>query len=310
MLSSGSIVVSVRGVSKCFRDFSAISDVSFEVNSGSIVGVLGRNGAGKSTLVSMLSGLSRPTSGTVRVLGGDPQQPRVRQRLGVVPQDVSLPGNLTGNEIAEFVSAHYLNANYADTSVNVNSSLEVFRTWNLEEFSHKKIKHLSGGQKRRIAVGLAFVGNPLVAILEEPTTGLDPEARRAMWNQIQSAAEEGVTVVITSHYLDEIEYLSSRILLLDGGTLIEDRPAEEFLAMQKSATVTFASSSSTAEVLKLAGTTMDVRSANGCYSVRTTDSDRFIERLVRSSLQFTDLRVRGWSLEDIFLEKLEKSHEN
>jgi len=80
--------------------------------------------------------------------------------------------------------------------------------------------------------------------------------------------------------------------------------------MQKSATVTFASSSSTAEVLKLAGTTMDVRSANGCYSVRTTDSDRFIERLVRSSLQFTDLRVRGWSLEDIFLEKLEKSHEN
>jgi ABC-type multidrug transport system, ATPase component len=310
MLSSGSIVVSVRGVSKCFRDFSAISDVSFEVNSGSIVGVLGRNGAGKSTLVSMLSGLSRPTSGTVRVLGGDPQQPRVRQRLGVVPQDVSLPGNLTGNEIAEFVSAHYLNANYADTSVNVNSSLEVFRTWNLEEFSHKKIKHLSGGQKRRIAVGLAFVGNPLVAILDEPTTGLDPEARRAMWNQIQSAAEEGVTVVITSHYLDEIEYLSSRILLLDGGTLIEDRPAEEFLAMQKSATVTFASSSSTAEVLKLAGTTMDVRSANGCYSVRTTDSDRFIERLVRSSLQFTDLRVRGWSLEDIFLEKLEKSHEN
>jgi len=258
----------------------------------------------------MLSGLSRPTSGTVRVLGGDPQQPRVRQRLGVVPQDVSLPGNLTGNEIAEFVSAHYLNANYADTSVNVNSSLEVFRTWNLEEFSHKKIKHLSGGQKRRIAVGLAFVGNPLVAILDEPTTGLDPEARRAMWNQIQSAAEEGVTVVITSHYLDEIEYLSSRILLLDGGTLIEDRPAEEFLAMQKSATVTFASSSSTAEVLKLAGTTMDVRSANGCYSVRTTDSDRFIERLVRSSLQFTDLRVRGWSLEDIFLEKLEKSHEN
>ena len=295
MLSSGSIVVSVRGVSKCFRDFSAISDVSFEVNSGSIVGVLGRNGAGKSTLVSMLSGLSRPTSGTVRVLGGDPQQPRVRQRLGVVPQDVSLPGNLTGNEIAEFVSAHYLNANYADTSVNVNSSLEVFRTWNLEEFSHKKIKHLSGGQKRRIAVGLAFVGNPLVAILDEPTTGLDPEARRAMWNQIQSAAEEGVTVVITSHYLDEIEYLSSRILLLDGGTLIEDRPAEEFLAMQKSATVTFASSSSTAEVLKLAGTTMDVRSANGCYSVRTTDSDRFIERLVRSSLQFTDLREsRGY----------------
>ena len=310
MLSSGSVVVSVRGVSKCFRDFSAISDVSFEVNSGSIVGVLGRNGAGKSTLVSMLSGLSRPTSGTVRVLGGDPQQPRVRQRLGVVPQDVSLPGNLTGNEIAEFVSAHYLNANSADASVNVNSSLEVFRTWNLEEFSHKKIKHLSGGQKRRIAVGLAFVGNPLLAILDEPTTGLDPEARRAMWNQIQSAAEEGVTVVITSHYLDEIEYLSSRILLLDGGTLIEDRPAEEFLAMQKSATVTFASSASTAEVFKLAGTTMDVGSANGCYTVRTTDSDRFIERLVRSNLQFTDLRVRGWSLEDIFLEKLEKSHGN
>lgn len=310
MLSSGPVVVSVRGISKCFRNFSAISDVSFEVNSGSIVGVLGRNGAGKSTLVSMLSGLSRPTSGTVRVLGGDPQQPRVRQRLGVVPQDVSLPGNLTGNEIAEFVSAHYLNANSADASVNVNSSLEVFRTWNLEEFSHKKIKHLSGGQKRRIAVGLAFVGNPLLAILDEPTTGLDPEARRAMWNQIQSAAEEGVTVVITSHYLDEIEYLSSRILLLDGGTLIEDRPAEEFLAMQKSATVTFASSASTAEVLKLAGTTMDVSSANGCYTVRTTDSDRFIERLVRSNLQFTDLRVRGWSLEDIFLEKLEKSHGN
>ena len=298
MLSSGSVVLSVRGVSKCFRDFSAVSDVSFDVNSGSIVGVLGRNGAGKSTLVSMLSGLSKPTAGTVRVLGGDPQQPRVRQHLGVVPQEVSLPGNLTGNEIAEFVSAHYMNEDSADGSVNVDRFREVFRTWNLEEFSHKKIKHLSGGQKRRIAVGLAFVGNPLLAILDEPTTGLDP------------AAGEGVTVVITSHYLDEIEYLSSRILLLDGGALIEDRPAEDFLAMQKSATVTFVSSASTVEISNLAGATTDISSANGIYTVRTADSDRFIKRLVQSSLQFTDLRVRGWSLEDVFLEKLESSHGN
>lgn len=309
-MSSGSVVLSVRGVSKCFRDFSAVSDVSFDVNSGSIVGVLGRNGAGKSTLVSMLSGLSKPTAGTVRVLGGDPQQPRVRQHLGVVPQEVSLPGNLTGNEIAEFVSAHYMNEDSADGSVNVDRFREVFRTWNLEEFSHKKIKHLSGGQKRRIAVGLAFVGNPLLAILDEPTTGLDPEARRNMWNQIQAAAGEGVTVVITSHYLDEIEYLSSRILLLDGGALIEDRPAEDFLAMQKSATVTFVSSASTVEISNLAGATTDISSANGIYTVRTADSDRFIKRLVQSSLQFTDLRVRGWSLEDVFLEKLESSHGN
>lgn len=301
MLSFESAVVSVQQVSKKFGGFSAVADVSFDVEPGSVVGVLGRNGAGKSTLVSMLAGLSAPTAGTVRVLGDDPRRARTRRGLGVVPQDVALPGNLTGNEMAEFVSAHF-----PAGSASGKDYRKVFRSWGLEDFCSKRIKNLSGGQRRRIAVGLAFVGNPSLVVLDEPTTGLDPEARRTMWNRIRTAVEEGMTVVITSHYLDEIEYLSDRILLLEKGELIEDQPIEDFLSMRRNAAVAFSSSASRARVEALAGGDAEVTTTGGSFEVRTSDSDGFVKDLVESGLQFEELRVSGWSLEEVLLERLEQ----
>lgn len=301
MSSLESAVVSVQRVSKRFGGFSAVSDVSFDVEPGTIVGVLGRNGAGKSTLVSMLAGLSAPTAGVVRVLGNDPRQARTRRSLGVVPQDVALPGNLTGNEMAQFVSAHFSGGLAIGQDYR-----EVFRSWDLEGFCSKRIKNLSGGQRRRIAVGLAFVGNPSLVVLDEPTTGLDPEARRTMWNQIKTAVEKGMTVVITSHYLDEIEYLSDRILLLEKGELIEDRPIEDFLSMKRNAVVAFSSSAAKAQVTALADGDMEVTAAEGSFKIRTSDSDGFVRDLVESGLQFEGLRVSGWSLEEVLLERLEQ----
>lgn len=301
MSSLESAVVSVQRVSKRFGVFSAVSDVSFDVEPGTIVGVLGRNGAGKSTLVSMLAGLSAPTAGVVRVLGNDPRQARTRRSLGVVPQDVALPGNLTGNEMAQFVSAHF-----SGGLASGQDYRDVFRSWDLEGFCSKRIKNLSGGQRRRIAVGLAFVGNPSLVVLDEPTTGLDPEARRTMWNQIKTAVEKGMTVVITSHYLDEIEYLSDRILLLEKGELIEDRPIEDFLSMKRNAVVAFSSSAAKAQVTALADGDMEVTAAEGSFKIRTSDSDGFVRDLVESGLQFEGLRVSGWSLEEVLLERLEQ----
>lgn len=301
MSSLESAVVSVQRVSKRFGGFSAVSDVSFDVEPGTVVGVLGRNGAGKSTLVSMLAGLSAPTAGIVRVLGDDPRRARTRRGLGVVPQDIALPGNLTGNEMAQFVSAHF-----SDRLASGQDYREVFRSWDLEGFCSKRIKNLSGGQRRRIAVGLAFVGNPSLVVLDEPTTGLDPEARRTMWNQIKTTVEEGMTVVITSHYLDEIEYLSDRILLLEKGELIEDQPIEDFLSMKRNVVVAFSSSSTKAQVAALANGDVEVTAVEDSFEVRTSDSDGFVRDLVESGLQFEGLRVSGWSLEEVLLERLEQ----
>ena len=149
-------------------------------------------------------------------------------------------------------------------------------------------------------------GNPSLVVLDEPTTGLDPEARRTMWNQIKTAVEKGMTVVITSHYLDEIEYLSDRILLLEKGELIEDRPIEDFLSMKRNAVVAFSSSAAKAQVTALADGDMEVTAAEGSFKIRTSDSDGFVRDLVESGLQFEGLRVSGWSLEEVLLERLEQ----
>ncbi|WP_196717477.1 ABC transporter ATP-binding protein [Actinomyces trachealis] len=291
-----SLAVRVDGVSKRYREVEAVMDVSFEAARGDVVGVLGRNGAGKSTLVSMLAGLTSPTAGRISIFGEDPRRASVRLKMGVVPQEVTLPGNLTGDEFGEFVSAHY--------PASCTAYGDVFERWGLADFSHMRLRRLSGGQRRRIAVGLAFVGDPDVVILDEPTTGLDPESRRTVWRGIREEANSGVTVMITSHYMDEIECLSDRILLMERGELIEDRPVGEFLEARKRVTVSFEGSASERQVRELADPEAEVSMQDGRFKVVTGRSDAFVRGLVSSGMEFEALRVERSSLEQALLERL------
>ncbi|WP_162933976.1 MULTISPECIES: ABC transporter ATP-binding protein [Actinomyces] len=291
-------VVETQGLSKKFGDVTAVSDVSFEVTRGSVVGVLGRNGAGKSTLVSMLVGLTPPSSGSVQVLGGDPRAARSRSRLGVVPQDVALPGNLTAYELGSFVAAHF-----PSTTQHYR---QVLHSWGIEDFCSTRIGRLSGGQKRRVAVSLAFVGNPLLVVLDEPTTGLDPESRRAMWNRMREEVSKGMTVIITSHYLEEIEYLSDHILLMEAGMLIENRSISSFLELKRQARVSFNSSVSVDQVHRAIGQQAEIVAGRHSFEVRSQDTDAVVRALVHAGLDFQDLRVTGWSLEDVLMERMEE----
>ncbi|MGB4134926.1 MAG: ABC transporter ATP-binding protein, partial [Microbacterium sp.] len=195
-------------VTRRFGDLVAVDDVTLDIPEGQILGLLGPNGAGKSTLLSLLQGLRRPSAGTVRLFGGDPSDPRSRVRLGSTPQETALPETLRVGEVLDFVGSHF--PERADIG-------ELAAQFGFTELLRRQTGGLSGGQKRRIAVALAFVGSPRLVLLDEPTTGLDVDARRVLWEAIRARHAQGATIVVTSHYLEEIEALAERVVVVDRG---------------------------------------------------------------------------------------------
>jgi ABC-2 type transport system ATP-binding protein len=208
------VVASVESVSKSFGDTVALDDLSMQVHAGESLGLLGPNGAGKSTLISLLTGTRRADTGTVTIFGGDPTSPDSRRRLGVTPQATALPVTLRVREVFAFVGAHF-----GTTQEHLD---ELAASFDLADLLEKQCGSLSGGQQRRLMVALALVGDPELVILDEPTTGLDVESRDRLWARLRRYRDEGGTLVITSHYLAEIEALASRVLVVDHGRLIAD----------------------------------------------------------------------------------------
>jgi len=212
--------ISVRDLRKSYGGQEALRGISFELGEGEVFGLLGPNGAGKTTTVEILEGYRARDSGEVEVLGYDPaRSPRgLRERIGVVLQQSELWPNLT---VAE---SHRMFAGYYEHPRDID---EVIRLVGLEEKRDARVKTLSGGQKRRLDLGIALVGNPELIFLDEPTTGFDPAARRAAWDMIRSLRSLGTTILLTTHYLDEAEQLSDRVaVLLDGRIVREGTPAE------------------------------------------------------------------------------------
>jgi ABC-2 type transport system ATP-binding protein len=207
-----STAVSVEGLRKSYGDVEAVRDVSFEIRTGEVFGLLGPNGAGKTTTVEILEGYRTRDAGLVEVLGVDPAKAggAWRQRIGVVLQSGSMYGQLT---VAESLA---LFAGYYEQSRDVD---EVIRLVGLEEKRDALVRTLSGGQKRRLDLGLALAGDPELVFLDEPTTGFDPEARRRAWETIRSLRELGKTILLTTHYLDEAERLCDRVAVLRDGQI-------------------------------------------------------------------------------------------
>ncbi|NTW42267.1 MAG: ABC transporter ATP-binding protein, partial [Cellulomonadaceae bacterium] len=213
-------VVEVRDVTRRFGSVVALDGVSLSVGSGELVGLLGPNGAGKTTLLSLVEGLRRPDSGTVRIFGGDPRDPASRTRLGTTPQETGLPATLRVREVVDFVGRHYADPLPADALLD---------TFGLADLARRQTGALSGGQKRRLAVALALAGRPDLVLLDEPTTGLDVDARHVLWEALRRFHAQGVTVLVTSHYLEEIEALAERVVVVDRGHVLADAPIADVL---------------------------------------------------------------------------------
>ena len=214
----------VKDLVKRYGRFTAVQDVSFEVASGQVTALLGPNGAGKTTTIEILEGFLAPSAGTVQVLGANPRTGgrAWRARIGLVLQTTSLDAQLTVSEALMMFGALYRKPRRID---------EVLDLIDLASDARTRIGALSGGQRRRVDLGLAIIGQPEMLFLDEPTTGLDPEARRRLWSVIENLTAAGTTVLLTTHYLDEAQYLARRVIVLAAGRVVADASPDELRTM-------------------------------------------------------------------------------
>jgi len=212
--ASTDVVIQVRGVRKFYGDVHAVDGVSFDVRRGEVFGLLGPNGAGKTTTVEMLEGLRKPDSGELEILGIDAvgQPEALKERIGITLQTAELYPKLTVVEVLDLFRSFY------SRTLPTEQLIEFL---DLGERQTAQTKELSGGQRQRLAVALALVNDPEVVFLDEPTTGLDPAARRSLWSLVERLREQGKTILLTTHYMEEADQLCDRLAIMDHGRILE-----------------------------------------------------------------------------------------
>ncbi|MFH0177598.1 ABC transporter ATP-binding protein [Streptomyces cacaoi] len=217
-MGTGDALISAQGLVKRYGDSLAVDDIHFEVRAGEVFSLLGPNGAGKSSTMRMLCGTSTPSGGSLRILGMNPVKdgPAIRARLGVVPQKDSLDRELT---VLENLTTYARLFGMSRRAAR-NRSMELLEFVRLTDRAKDLIDSLSGGMMRRLAIARALVNEPDIVLLDEPTTGLDPQARHLLWDRLRELKRNGATVVLTTHYMDEAEQLSDRIMIVDRGRIV------------------------------------------------------------------------------------------
>ena len=297
-------VIEVDELGKKYDDHVVLDRVSFSVEEGEVFGILGPNGAGKTTAVECVEGLRRPDSGTIRVLGSDPleQSRELRERIGVQLQHTRLPETIKVWEALDLYASFYSRP---------RDWRELLEWWGLAEQRDTRFGRLSGGQKQRLFIALALVGDPEVAFLDELTTGLDPHARRATWDLVERVRAEGVTVVLVSHFMDEVEALCDRVAVFDRGRVVAldtltgliDRVDPEYRMGFRLMDVG-ASPASAPEALlgNLPGVDSVSRSGDRVELVGRGDfATEVTATLARERFLVADLRVDGRNLDDAFI---------
>lgn len=221
--SSDNFALSIRGLRKSFGDVTAVDGIDLEVDRGECFGLLGPNGAGKTTTIEICEGLTVPDAGTVKLLGLDwrGHASRLRQRIGIQLQETQFPEKLTVEETLRLFRSFF------DRGLTVEQSIA---TAQLEEKRKSRVGGLSGGQKQRLAMACALVGDPELLFLDEPTTGLDPQARRNLWDLVDELKGAGRTIILTTHYMDEAERLCDRVAVMDHGRIIALGTPKELIA--------------------------------------------------------------------------------
>ncbi|MGY1720054.1 ABC transporter ATP-binding protein [Blastococcus sp. SYSU DS0552] len=287
--------VEVVDLCRRYGDFEAVRGISFEVHPGEVFALLGVNGAGKTSALEVLEGLARPDGGTVRILGADPHREpaAVRPHLGVLLQSSGLPGDLT---VGETVST------WARTLTSPRPVDEALAQVGMTGRTDVRVRSLSGGERRRLDLALALLGRPRVLVLDEPTTGLDPESRRTVWSLVQEMVRGGTAVVLTTHHLEEAEELADRIAILRAGRIELDGTPVEITAAQP-ATVRFTLDRDVPSLPPLPGTRLVAPAPR--VELHTRDLQAALTTLLAwaadHDVQLAGLQARSASLEQAFL---------
>ncbi|WP_345629595.1 ABC transporter ATP-binding protein [Rugosimonospora acidiphila] len=300
--SGGGPLILARGLVKRFGDFTAVAGIDIEVARGESFGFLGPNGAGKSSTMRMIGCVSQPTGGTLRILGMDPrrQGTAIRARLGVCPQLDSLDPELSVRENL-ITYARYFGIPRRRARAKADELLEFVQ---LTERANSKVDPLSGGMKRRLTIARALVNDPDIVLLDEPTTGLDPQARHLVWERLFRLKQQGVTLVLTTHYMDEAEQLCDRLVVMDGGRIVaEDSPRALIERYSTREVVELRFGGDPLEDLagKLAGLGERVEVLPDRILLYAADGDAALDAVLARGLVPSGTLVRRSSLEDVFL---------
>jgi ABC-2 type transport system ATP-binding protein len=284
-------VAATRNLTKSYGPIVALRNLNLIMHAGELLALLGPNGAGKTTLVRMLLGLARPDAGSVSVFGADPHGGSVQPRLGAMLQVGRVPETLRVREHIDLFSSYYP----APLPLQ-----ETFHIAGIEDIKDRPFGELSGGQKQRVLFGIAICGNPDLLFLDEPTVGLDVEARRLMWSQIRSLIARGKTVLLTTHYLNEADALADRILVLDKGEIVAEGTPAQIKARAMGKQIRCTSRLSLEEVRQIPGV-LNAKADRNAFELQVNAAEPVVRELLRRDSWLGDLEVTNAGLEEAFL---------
>ena len=301
------VLVRARGLTKRFGSFTAVDGINFDLFRGEAFGFLGPNGAGKSSTMRMLGCVSPPTTGDLTILGGDPVRdgPAIRSRLGVVPQEDTLDNELTVRENL-LVYGRYFGLPRKLINERTDQLLDFVQ---LTERAGDQVDPLSGGMKRRLTIARSLINDPDILILDEPTTGLDPQARHVVWDRLFSLKQRGVTLILTTHYMDEAEQLCDRLVVMDHGTIAAEGAPRDLIARYSTPEVVelrFAPEDRDEAILRIKelqddGPSREMTITADRLLLYAADGDEFLARVRAAGLAPLTELVRRSTLEDVFL---------
>jgi lipooligosaccharide transport system ATP-binding protein len=295
-------LITARGLTKKFDEFIAVDEIDFEVAKGESFGLLGPNGAGKSTTMRIIGATSQRTSGDLTILGMDPEKfgPQIRAHLGVVPQQDNLDMQLSVSENL-YIYGRYFGLSRKFLKTKIEELLEFAQ---LEEKRNAKVESLSGGMKRRLTIARGLVSEPEILMLDEPTTGLDPQARHILWDRLFRLKEQGVTLVITTHFMDEAEQLCDRLVVMDKGKIMaEGSPAQliKDYSTKEVLEIRFGSERNSAMADQLRGMCDRIEELPDRILLYSEDGEALLEKIYSAGMHPKTSLVRRSSLEDVFL---------